>query len=285
MSRLEALARYVASLHSSKETEETPEEEPLDVSPKMPQTILSARSSGFRFGNFSEIWFGSKLYLPRTMSRRGLTLLSLNSDLKTFRLWQFDFYPFVTAKQVNEGLIRLLQKLPPKSYFSLTVKDDIYRNLELSTRHFLANVVGSKAILGLQFRDSWAIVVYKPTLDTFQVLGEDHKNIGVARVDVKVPIHHSEEASLLASLPSAPVHLPEEKEQQHPHEKEEELKEGLQEVKKDLNDYLYLLNDLKKESQLLKKQLTAQLSIIRSIKDLVIQNEEAVSALSGELHK
>lgn len=282
MARLEALAKYVASLNSK---ESSPveinysEQQQLPKVSSITQTTLSVRSSGFRAGNFSEVWFGNKLYLPRSMSRRGLTLLVLSQDLSTFNLWQFDFYPFVTSIKINENLVRLLQKIPAKSYFTLSVKDDTYRNLTFSTRQFLSNTVGSKHILRLQFRDSWAIVVYKPTLASFHVLGEDHKTSGIARVDVQVPIHTEESSEAFIEKEDTIKKLNSEV------ETTDELKDGLFSVKKDLDDQLALLHELKTESETLKKQLTLQLDIIRSIKDLVIQNEEAVIALSEELNK
>ena len=304
MARLEALAKYVAALNSpevfptqeerlynqqqQQQQQQQRQQPPQYYKPfpsaekshglfpetRVSKMILSVRSSGFRYGNYSEIWFGSKLYLPRSMSRRGLTFMALSYDLNSFRLWQFDLYPFITAKQVNENLVRLIQRLPEKSYFSMSVKDDIHRNLDYNTRNFLSTVVGSSAILNLQFRDSWAIIVYKQTLTTFRVLGEDHKSVGLARVDVSLPPEDTQqEKEERINITNEPSPL------------KEEVREGLHAVKKDLDDQLNILQELKTESETLKKQLTAQLEIIRSIKDLVIKNEEAVLALSEELNK
>lgn len=281
MARLEALAKYVSSLQATETSHievnhsvQLPKEKVSPITPHT-QTKLSVRSAGFRAGNFSEVWFGNKLYLPRSISRRGLTLLVLSQDLSTFHLWQFDFYPFVNARKINENLVCLLERIPAKTYFALTVKDDIVRNLDFTTRQFLSSTIGSQYILRLQFRDSWAIVVYKPTLSSFRVLGEDHKSSGLARVDVQVPIHTTDTSSEFIEKEDAIKKL----------NIEEETELGLHSVKKDISDQITLLQELQTESETLKKQLTAQLEIIRSIKDLVIKNEEAVIALADELNK
>jgi hypothetical protein len=150
-------------------------------------TNFSVRSGGFRYGNMSEIWFGNKLFLPRSLSRRGLCVLCLNYNHTSFHAWQFDFYPNAAAKKTNENLIQLIEKLPENVYFALAVKDDIFRNLHENTKQFLARTVGCQSIYNLRFRESWCAVIHKPTASTYEVLGEDHRPIGIARVDVRIP--------------------------------------------------------------------------------------------------
>lgn len=324
-------------------------------------TTLSAKSAGFRYGNFSEVWFGNKLFLPRNASRRGLCVLCLNTDHTSFHAWQFDFFPIEHAEKTNANLVKLLEKLPENVYFAMVVKDDIFKNLSHSTKQFLAQVVGSKSIYNIRFRDSWAMIVYKPTVSSFQVMAESHKTIGLARVDVNINssisnhveplykqdekpnfIKHQEtlheqvhindtsenyvipdsiktedETSLIKKSNQSDITFSkrnsinnieqslkqksdttESLQSQHDTtiseikkvrdqmvQEETDLKNSLEDVRKELSGHLFLLKDLKKESSSLKLQIRKQIDAIRGIRTLVTENESAIQDLGNLLVK
>jgi hypothetical protein len=149
--------------------------------------VFSIISAGFQQGNYAEFKFGSKVFLPRSLSRRGLSVLCLTADHSAFHAWNFDFYPNITRNATNRNFINLLRGLPGGIFFALSIKDDCHRNLFEATKNFLARVVGLKTIWRLEYRDSWCAVIYKKTPSQFEVMAESHNPNGVAHVEVPIP--------------------------------------------------------------------------------------------------
>lgn len=149
--------------------------------------VFSVWSAGFPHGNYAEVRFGDKTHLPPSLARRGMCMLCLNHNHTSFHAWQFDFYPNPSRFATNRNFVDLLRKLPARVYFCLTLKDDAEKNLFEDTKRFLTNVVGCKEIRNIQYRDSWCMIGYKPTLYSFQVLKEHLNPHGVAFVEVPIP--------------------------------------------------------------------------------------------------
>ena len=181
----DASQNFDESLHSAKDTVEQVVSTQKIVADKE-STTLSVISAGFNYGDFAEVIFGQKIFLPKSFSKRGLYVLCLNIDHSSFYAWHFDFFPASTAQQTNLSFIQLIEKIPANIYFTIVVKDDIFKHLNISTKHFLAQVVGSKSIYNLRFRDSWAIVIHKPTISTYKVMAESHNQTGIAQIKLEI---------------------------------------------------------------------------------------------------
>jgi hypothetical protein len=151
-------------------------------------------SAGFEHGNYAEIKLGSKTFLPRALSRRGISVVCLNQSTGSFKAWNFDFYPNPTKNSTNRNFVGRLVTLPGHSYFAIAVRDDAKHNMFEGTIRFLDRVVGSKTIRRLEYRDSWCIVVYKPTKNTFKVLSESHNPNGMASINVPLTISDTSSA-------------------------------------------------------------------------------------------
>lgn len=140
-------------------------------------TVLSA---GFHHGNFSEFKLDQRVFIPRVSSKRGITVLYMINDLKTFHAWNFDFYKSPTKLATNRNFISLLRRLPGDTYFAMSIKDDAHRNLFEGTKNFLSRIIGCKTIWRLTYRNSWCAIVYKRTEKSFEVVSESHNPSGIA---------------------------------------------------------------------------------------------------------
>lgn len=142
--------------------------------------MFTVTSAGFTSGNFSEFRLGQRIFIPKESSKRGITVLYLTNNNKTFHAWNFDFYHKPTKLATNRNFISLLRRLPGNTYFAMSVKDDAWKNLFEGTKNFLARIIGCKTIWRLNYRHSWSAIVYKKTEKSFEVVSEAHNIAGTA---------------------------------------------------------------------------------------------------------
>ena len=183
--RLIALAKYVADIDNpalnEKEKENENEKEKEKEKENEKDNIFTVSSAGYNNGNYSEFSLGKNVFITREKSKRGITILSVNS-ISQFNAWNFDFYKDYNKMATNSNFISVLRKLPSNTYFGMSIKDDGNRNLFEGTKNFLNKVVGCKTIWKLNYRNSWCAIIYKKTEKTFEVLSESYNPNGVATV-------------------------------------------------------------------------------------------------------
>ena len=80
---------------------------------------------------------------------------------RTNYYFNIDFFIKTRSFMANRSFISLMKKIPNNTYFIIAVKDDAQRNLFNSTKKFIYNVLHSKHIYDLQYRDSWCALLYK----------------------------------------------------------------------------------------------------------------------------
>ena len=177
--RLVALAKYVADIDNSELNEK---KEDL----KEKEQMFTVSSAGYNNGNYSEFSLGKTFFISKEKSKRGITVLSVNST-SHFNAWNFDFYKDYNKMATNSNFISLLRRLPSNSYFGISIKDDGNKNLFEGTKNFLNKIVGCKTIWKLNYRNSWCAIIYKKTEKTFDVLEESHNPYGVASVQFLLP--------------------------------------------------------------------------------------------------
>jgi hypothetical protein len=150
-----------------------------DVNKNLLFTVLSA---GFNNGDFAEFSLGQNVFISKKESKRGITVLCLTPNITKCHSWNFDFYNIQTKITTNSNFILLLKKIPSNTYFAMSIKDDAYQNLFDGTKHFLTKTIGCKLIWKLNYRNSWCVIVYKKTENSFNVISEAYNPSGVAKV-------------------------------------------------------------------------------------------------------
>jgi hypothetical protein len=144
--------------------------------------LFTVSSAGFNHGDFAEFSLGQRVFIPKKISKRGITVLYLTTNFTTFHAWNFDFYKPQTRISTNSNFISLLRKLPGNTYFAMSIKDDAHKNLFEGTKNFLTKIIGCKSIWKLNYRNSWCAIVYKKTEKSFEVITESYNPSGVAEV-------------------------------------------------------------------------------------------------------
>ena len=152
----------------------------LNVKNNLETEMFTVTSAGFTSGNYSEFRLGNRILIPKESSKRGITVLYLTNNNKTFNSWNFDFYNKTTKVSTNQNFIYFLRKIPGNTYFAMSVKDDTWKNLFEGTKHFLARIIGCKTIWRLNYRNSWSAIIYKKTENLFEVMDEAHHISGRA---------------------------------------------------------------------------------------------------------
>lgn len=154
---------------------------------KEEKNTIEISSAGFNSGNYCEIKINNENVLDRISSNRGFNIIVCSDKNYYFNI---DFFIKTRSFMANRSFISLMKKIPNNTYFIIAVKDDAQRNLFNSTKRFMYNVLHSKHIYDLQYRDSWCALLYKDG-NEYLMIEEKHSKFSVATITYNLSVKKS----------------------------------------------------------------------------------------------